>query len=155
MGMDVFGKAPSAEEGEYFRANIWWWRPLAAYCCFVAPGITGNCTYWQSNDGDGLEGADSVRLADVLDELIGNGSCAAYIAERKRHLDSLPLEPCQICDGTGLRKAVPETGAGDRPCNGCDSTGRTKSFDCHYPMDVETVREFAIFLRHCGGFRIC
>ena len=155
MGMDVFGKAPSSEEGAYFRANVWWWRPLAAYCCFVAPGITAACTYWQTNDGDGLEAEDSIKLANVLDEQISNGSCAAYISGRQRHLDNLPLEICEICAGTGQRKPPPETGPGDRPCNGCDATGKTKSFDCHYPMDIETVQEFATFLRHCGGFSIC
>lgn len=24
MGMDVYGKAPSSQTGEYFRNNIWW-----------------------------------------------------------------------------------------------------------------------------------
>ena len=28
MGMDVFGLAPKEEKGEYFRNNVWWWRPL-------------------------------------------------------------------------------------------------------------------------------
>jgi len=28
MGMDVYGRNPSSEEGEYFRANIWSWRPI-------------------------------------------------------------------------------------------------------------------------------
>jgi hypothetical protein len=28
MGFDVYGKAPTAREGEYFRRNIWGWHPL-------------------------------------------------------------------------------------------------------------------------------
>ena len=28
MGMDVFGLEPRKEKGEYFRNNVWWWRPL-------------------------------------------------------------------------------------------------------------------------------
>ena len=28
MGMDVYGKDPSSECGQYFRANIWSWRPI-------------------------------------------------------------------------------------------------------------------------------
>jgi hypothetical protein len=31
MGMDVYGKAPTVEEGKYFRNNLWWWRPLWTY----------------------------------------------------------------------------------------------------------------------------
>jgi hypothetical protein len=28
MGMDVVGKKPHDEKGEYFRASIWEWRPI-------------------------------------------------------------------------------------------------------------------------------
>jgi len=28
MGMDVYGKEPKNETGEYFRSNVWWWRRL-------------------------------------------------------------------------------------------------------------------------------
>jgi hypothetical protein len=34
MGMDVYG-----ESGNYFRNNVWWWRPLANYCQAIAPHI--------------------------------------------------------------------------------------------------------------------
>ena len=154
MGMDVYGKAPTSRKGKYFRANIWWWRPLASYCCFVAPDVSKYCTYWQTNDGDGLDAEDSITLANVLDAQISNGSCVAYINGRQMHLDSLPLETCQICEGSGQRKPPPETGAGDQPCNGCNSTGKTKSVECNYPMDLEIVQEFTAFLRHSGGFEI-
>ena len=52
--MDAFGKNPTSETGEYFRANIWWWGNLASYCCTATPEITKHCTHWGSNDGDGL-----------------------------------------------------------------------------------------------------
>ena len=28
MGMDVYGKNPINDDGKYFRANIWCWRPI-------------------------------------------------------------------------------------------------------------------------------
>ena len=31
MGMDVYGRRPKSERGEYFRNNIWWWHPLADF----------------------------------------------------------------------------------------------------------------------------
>jgi hypothetical protein len=31
MGFDVYGKSARSEKGEYFRNNVWWWRPLAEY----------------------------------------------------------------------------------------------------------------------------
>ena len=36
MGMDVYGINPKTDSGDYFRANVWWWRPLwecVAYYC--------------------------------------------------------------------------------------------------------------------------
>src|SRR3989338_3823289 len=38
VGMDVFGRAPTTEAGEYFRNSGTWWYPLAEYCCEVALG---------------------------------------------------------------------------------------------------------------------
>lgn len=31
MGMDLYGKKPLNPVGEYFRNNVWWWRPLAVF----------------------------------------------------------------------------------------------------------------------------
>ena len=31
MGFDLSGLNPKNETGEYFRNNVWWWRPLAQY----------------------------------------------------------------------------------------------------------------------------
>jgi hypothetical protein len=28
MSLDVYGKRPSSKTGEYFRANVWSWRPI-------------------------------------------------------------------------------------------------------------------------------
>ena len=66
MGMDVYGKNPENESGEYFRNNVWWWRPLAEYVCSIAPDITKHCEYWQTNDGDGLNEAHSIQLAEKI-----------------------------------------------------------------------------------------
>ena len=28
MGFDLSGIKPTSEEGHYFRANVWYWRPI-------------------------------------------------------------------------------------------------------------------------------
>ena len=33
MTMDVMGKHPTTEAGEYFRRSVWCWHPLAEFCC--------------------------------------------------------------------------------------------------------------------------
>jgi hypothetical protein len=66
MGMDVSGNNPTTEEGAYFRNSYWFWWPLADYIKQIAPDIAGKCRYWDSNDGDGLDSANALELAAIL-----------------------------------------------------------------------------------------
>jgi len=157
--MDVYGNKPTTKEGEYFRSSVWSWRPLAAYVCDIAPEITAKCKYWQSNDGDGLNAADSAKLADALQAEIDAGRTKGFERIRRSEIESLPDEDCELCEGTGTRKAVPQRGAGDPknggiPCNGCGTTGHKRPPDAMYPFETEHVQEFVMFLRSCGGFKI-
>jgi hypothetical protein len=101
MGMDISGRKPTTEDGEYFRNTVGWWHPLASYCERVAPEIAERCTvsatygkqnlrargveYWHTNDGGGLNGPDSLALADILQGEIDSGRCESYA--RLRQLD--------------------------------------------------------------------
>ncbi len=155
MGMDVYGKKPDSPVGEYFRRNVWGWRRLADYCLEVAPEISGKCQYWHSNDGGGLNGRDSKKLANILDCEVESGDAAAKIGAGQAILDAAPDEPCRVCGGTGKRAEPPNIGPGDMPCNGCNGTGRVRPFATNYFLDVSDLKEFSEFLKHCGGFEIC
>jgi len=155
MGMDVYGKNPDAKEGEYFRNNVWQWRPLWEYCCHVAPTLTRKVIYeGQSNDGGGLDAEDSKKLAVYLEQRIGNREAAAYVARRNETLAALPDVLCWLCGGTGRRATPPEIGPGDHPCNRCGSTGHIRPWETEYSLDVRNIENFARFLAHCGGFEI-
>ena len=165
MGMDIYGNAPTASEGEYFRNNVWAWKPLADYLVARYPDATNPCQYWWSNDGDGLNGAESVRLADLIDLDLSNGHALAYAQRHDAVRASLPRESCPLCEGTGVRTDAvgvahgfdkprdPETGTGG--CNGCLGEGTRESFQAAYWFSVDNLREFATFAHHSGGFRIC
>lgn len=154
MGMDVYGKKPKSEAGEYFRNNVWWWHPLWSYCQDIAPALTSDFS-GHTNDGEGLDGKDSLALADLLQREIDSGRTMLYSELRKAELSALPKEKCGICAGTGKRQSPPVVGAGDTPCNGCGSTGWREPFAKSYGFNVENVQEFVLFLRDCGGFEIC
>ena len=154
MGMDVYGRNPTAPEGEYFRNNVWYWRPLAIYINQVAPTIAKRCKEWHSNSGDGLNQKDSLALADILDTEVKAGRTLSFEKQWTSELEMLPDEPCQICSGTGRRLAPPQIGAGDQPCNGCDSKGQVRPHATWYPFQVSNVEDFIRFLRDCGGFKI-
>jgi hypothetical protein len=159
MGMDVYGQQPTTDEGEYFRNNAWWWRPLAKYVQNVAPEIAAKCKYWHSNDGDGLNSEDSLALADVLQAELDSGRTATYKRLYDGELARLQKEPCKLCEGTGTRKPPPMEGAGDPKadgikCNGCNGEGYEPDWRTHYSFEVENVQKFVTFLRGCGGFAI-
>jgi hypothetical protein len=172
MGMDVYGKKPTNEVGEYFRRNVWGWRPLWQYVEDNHSEIAALVEYAQSNDGDGLNETKSKLLSKLLREDLASGKAQAYIDSRNKYLASLPLEHCDLCDGTGIRtdevgvsNGMPERelspemasiiGRAKGYCNGCHGEGTKVAWDTHYSVDLEDLEEFADFLESCGGFEIC
>ncbi len=171
MGMDVYGRNPTAEVGTYFRNNVWWWRPLANLCQAMAPEICKACKHWQSNEGDGLDAAAAMALGEVLERRIRDGTVARYVLQREQYLERLPDETCELCHGTGIRGDAIGVAHGqteqfitepaDHPrlgqkgwCNGCDGRGTVRPFATNYPCSVENVAEFAAFCKASGGFEI-
>lgn len=53
--MDVFGKMPTSEKGEYFRASVWEWRPIHELTCELCSDLVGEGTLsaMQWNGGAG------------------------------------------------------------------------------------------------------
>lgn len=176
MGMDVFGKEPISETGEYFRRNIWGWRPLAELVTTLCPKETAACEYWWTNDGDGLDAAGARALASALQDKINQGAVLAYIKIREAELEAMPNDSCDLCEGTGIRcdEAGIESGhpemiipndaewnGGKHPrsgqvgsCNGCDGSGFERPFETNYEVEEDDVRDFISFLRDSGGFAI-
>ena len=172
MGMDVYGKNPTDEVGEYFCRKVWGWHPLWDMCEDLVHELAGRVEYAHCNDGDGLNAVDSEALGDALNEAIFDGRVAEWVARRDETLANLPKEDCLICDSTGIRtdeigiqdgqhdKALPKEQAIvlDREfgwCNGCDGKGWKEPFASWYEVEVNDATEFATFLRACGGFEIC
>lgn len=172
MGMDIYGNKPTTEKGEYFRNNMWWWRPLADFCIErYADEVGFDGTSWHYNDGAGLDAEKALHLARLIRNDLENGSVLVYEQAYREKISELPREKCRLCDGTGIRtdhvgqemnmptqELSPEvqilTGRTHGWCNGCGGEGTTEHWLANYPFDIENVREFADFLEGCGGFAI-
>ena len=147
MGFDLTGNKAKSKKGEYFRNNVWWWRPLAEY-------VMLNCNVndfaeWGFNNGHLVEETEALDIADKLDELIASRETAKYAREYRAMLKKLPKEKCDLCNGTGVRNDKIVQGK----CNGCVK-GFRDNFAIHYPFSVENVRNFSKFCRDSGGFTI-
>ena len=147
--------------GSYFRANVWWWRPLWQYVTVVCNDILTekDMEKGEYNDGHRISKTKSNRIASRLNKLDKDGSIMKYESEYKEYLKSLPREDCNICEGTGVRED--EIGREAREidkeykCNGCLGEGKKDNFGTHYPFESEQVIRFAEFCEHSGGFEIC
>ena len=170
MGMDVIGKNPASETGEYFRNNVWAWRPLWNYCSEVAPDLLASIN-GHYNDGEGLNSRSARDLAERLDTEVTSGRTAVYEQAYNDRLATLPRHDCEWCGGTGIRddKVGVENGFPTRElsvevaaivgrttgwCNGCHGEGLCDHPDTSYGFWTDNVVQFAAFLRDCGGFEI-
>lgn len=156
IGMDVCGKAPTSETGEYFRNNVWWWCPLWDYCAEVAPDLTEGIS-GHYNDGDGLDAAGAHQLAAMLTAEIETGRTSEFAEKYTADLAALPDEPCWLCNGAGTRTdelAVAQGWTQRGGCISCQGTGKVRPDATSYPFSAENVAEFRDFVAASGGFEI-
>jgi hypothetical protein len=171
MGMDVYGVAPKCEQGRYFRRSSWGWKPLWQYCEDQHPEIAELVESPFTNDGDGLNDQDAVRLANRLIADIESGIAADYISARNVIISATPNDKCECCEGTGVRRdqvgvdmMMPEKelprdvgvrlGRSCGWCNECGGEGETASPYTYYKLEIDDIIEFAVFAARSGGFRI-
>ncbi|CAN7470780.1 hypothetical protein [Mesorhizobium sp. LjNodule214] len=147
MGMDVFGVKPTSRCGSIFMRPAWAWHALAGCVITLAAVETSSCREWHSNSGDGLDAAQSIKLADKLDALIESGAVPRYIGKFGKK-----VKVVQFADE--LEAAF----RGEQSVELADEL--EAAFKCAQLMDfadelrVEDVCEFSAFCRASGGFEI-
>lgn len=162
MGMDVYGKKPTSEKGEYFRNNVWWWHPLWDYCCYLDSSLIKRVPYAHENSGDGLASVASRKLAVKLQQSIDSGEAQKYVDSYYEYINSSPDEPC-FCVSKSLIEVYSSTAEIPFPaskdpnpdCNICKGSGLQPNWSKNYHINVENIQNFANFLLDCGGFQIC
>lgn len=156
MGMDVYGINPSSERGEYFRANVWYWRPLWVMIQNLYPDLAQKVPHAQSNDGDGLESEDTLLLVSKMKTDLDSGVIEQYVNDYEEERINLPQQDCEFCHQTGYRLWPQEDGTVlQKQCNSCKGTKKVDAWESSYPMDLELVKQFYLFLADSGGFKIC
>jgi len=141
----------NANPGNYFRNNVWWWRPLWDYVCKHSEDILtekdmNGCT---DNSGYRIDADKALRIGIRLHTHVLDGTAQEWKEGYDKEVAELPKEPCFRCNGDnrGNNKK--------KEFNSCDKTGERENWAASYPFDVENVKAFAKFCVESGGFEVC
>ena len=121
MGMDVVGRNPSAEAGEYFRANVWSWRPIHDLIVQLCSDLLDEETLVGIGYNDGAGPADQTTCSGMANRferwMEHHVNSPQWLFTREivlvhgtlvRYLLPAPFDP---------RPAIPHTGSGEPKCS--------------------------------------
>jgi hypothetical protein len=160
MGVDISGRKPKTDEGDYFCSNWWGWRPIVAIseAAMMSSKLDYDTSYWGSNDGKGLRTQKQCdKLADAIELLISN-NYNEYLAEDDDRIYIVMGSWCEAGTGKFIgseREHVlnQQFEYGDilyAPVVAEDGT----MVESSYSTSLGRLKEWITFLRNCGGFKI-
>jgi len=160
MGVDISGRKPKTDEGDYFCSNWWGWRPIVAIseAAMMSSKLDYDTSYWGSNDGKGLRTQKQCdKLADAIELLISN-NYNEYLAEDDDRIYIVMGSWCEAGTGRFIgseREHVlnQQFEYGDilyAPVVAEDGT----MVESSYSTSLGRLKEWITFLRNCGGFKI-
>ena len=152
--------------GDYFRNNVWWWRPLANYVIKYTGCVEEeDAQMWGENSGHEVDDETAKQIHNQLQVLIESGHTkkfeADYEKERlkaEKHNDKVEKELKKFCKSVEKRLGKTNLAPAEFPKADHDEWERIyhkRKWNASYPFSVENVKEFAEFCRYSGGFRIC
>jgi len=165
MGFDISGLNPKNEKGEYFRNNVWYWRPLAEYVLKNTKVIDEkDQEHWHYNDCHVVPKEQAEQIAKQLDYLIKSGHCKgtaqAWEIRRKKiekHNEQVEKELDNHVKDVQRRMNDSNLAPKDFPKEDHDKWEKIyekRNSDGSYPFEEENVKEFSEFCKNSGGFTI-
>ena len=117
--------------GDYFRANVWWWRRIWIFTCEICKDVLDeeDIEAGDSNSGYEITAHKAVKIAELLQASIDDGTAAEYEEWVKDYMKNV------------------EKDEHDWPKHKND-------WMANYPFDVAFLRRFITFCSESGGFQI-
>mgnify|MGYP003118873375 FL=1 len=167
MGFDISSTGNhKTPKGEYFRNNVWWWRPLAEYIIKYTNCVDEkDIQAWAHNDGHEVSEAEATAIANQLKHLIRTGHTKKYAQDyeksRKQAEDfnerverQLKTLSKQVAKKLGKAEVAP-CDFPEKEKQEWDNLYEKKLWEANYPFSVNNVAEFIEFAEDSRGFRIC
>jgi hypothetical protein len=160
MGVDISGRKPKTEEGDYFSSNWWGWRPILALseAAMLNSKLDYDTSYWGSNDGKGLRTQKQCdKLADAIELLISN-NYNEYLTEDDDRIYIVMGSWCEAGTGQFVPSAFTESlneqyEYGDILYTPVVAANGTMVESAH-ATSLGRLKGWITFLRNCGGFKI-
>ena len=152
--------------GEYFRANVWFWRPIWNFVCASCDDFLSNkdIDAGGSNSGDRISKTKASRIASRLRKLDKQGIIQTWedemivpYEEAKVHNKTVDAELNVFQDKMSLKYGVgtPPSEYNDNDKSTWDSIYSKRSWASSYPPSRDEIVRFGIFCGESGGFEIC
>ena len=124
-------QARDTESGEYFRANVWWWRRLWMFTCYVCEDVMTEDEMSAGDANDGMEITEETcaKMLPLMREALKDGKAIEYEKAVKEYHESVPK------DKNGWIK-------------------NDDDFMANYPFTVPFFEEFITFVERSGGFTV-
>ena len=152
--------------GDYFRNNVWWWRPLWNLVCASCDDILTekDMSGGSYNDGHKISKTKATRIGKRLSKLLADGTineidkseslrrakAKAYNGEIEEQLSDLRGKVKEEHGENLVPADYPEPHKSE-----WDRIYKKKKWEADYPFDKENVKDFATFCLQSGGFEIC
>lgn len=152
--------------GEYFRANVWFWRPIWNFVCAACDDflLDADMDAGDSNSGDKISKTKANKIASRLRKLEKQGIIQTWEDEMlipfndaKEHNKKIDAELHEFQNKMSLEYGVGtapnEYNADDK--KEWDSIYKERSWAGSYPPSASEITKFGIFCGESGGFQIC
>ena len=160
------GEWEKENPGEYFRANVWWWRPVWNFVCsscdhFLSDeDMDAGC----SNSGDRISKTKAKRIASRLRSLDKQGIIQTWEDEMMIHYNKAKdknkkvdkeLEVFQEKMKSKYHNNIVPSEYSEKDKKKWDEIYYKRDWSSSYPPSRDLIMEFAAFCEESGGFEIC
>lgn len=153
--------------GNYFRNNVWWWRPLWEFTCehcediLTNEDITGGCY----NDSYVIPEDKALAIAKKLKEALETPETKEYLVRHENARKEAKEANEKLNEQKEALNKIAITMTGDKdiiPMNypkelkkQFDELLEERNWASSYPINRDNIERFAEFAEQSGGFSIC
>ena len=160
------GEHQDINPGEYFRANVWFWRPIWNFVCGACSDFLSDkdMDAGCSNSGDRISKTKALRIASRLRSLHKQGMIKTWedemiitFNEAKKNNEKVREKLNVFQDKMNLKYGdnTPPKDYNKTDHETWNNIYAEENWSAHYPPSMKGIIQFGQFCNESGGFEIC